>query len=212
MCNYAEYVGKFVHIMKNIWDLQTRGLPRGYFPEQTKSILFVAPRNLSRAEEFFCGMGIKVMTGKIYPGGFISESKAEKIWLARKFTGCAESVETLAGVYRKHPKSAYSGLQKSLQQEWAFVQRVTPGIRDAFGSVEKALQETFVLALFQGLGEGAPERRVTRLPEKQAGLALPDPTLTSPENWTASCVITGHLVSALRGQVDFRTADHLVCL
>ena len=29
-----------------------------------------------------------------------------------------------------------------------------------------------------------------------------------PENWTASCVITGHLVAALRGQVEFRTADH----
>ena len=27
-----------------------------------------------------------------------------------------------------------------------------------------------------------------------------------------SCVITGHLVAALRGQVDFRMADHLACL
>ena len=62
--------------------------------------------------------------------------------------------------------------------------------------------------LFERLGEGAPGRGVTRLPAKQAGLSLPDPTLTAPENWTASCVITGHLVAALRGQVEFRTADH----
>ena len=47
---------------------------------------------------------------------------------------------------------------------------------------------------------------------KQAGLALPDPLKTAPENWTASCVITGHLVAALRGQVIFRTADHSACL
>ena len=47
---------------------------------------------------------------------------------------------------------------------------------------------------------------------KQAGLALPDPTLTDPENWTASCFITGHLVAALRGQVEFRTADHSACI
>ena len=32
---------------------------------------------------------------------------------------------------------------------------------------------------------------------------LPDPTNLAPENWTASCV-----VAALRGQEDFRTADH----
>ena len=43
-------------------------------------------------------------------------------------------------------------------------------------------------------------------------MALPDPTQTAPENWQASCVITGHLVSALRGQVPFRTADHAACL
>ena len=122
-------------------------------------------------------------------------------------TGWAESVETLACVSRKHPQSAYVGLQKSLQQEWAFMQRVTPGIGDAFGLVEKALRENFVLSLFEGLGDSVPERGVTRLPVKQAVLDLPDPTQTDPANWTASCVITLHLVAALRGQVDFRTAD-----
>ena len=43
-------------------------------------------------------------------------------------------------------------------------------------------------------------------------MALPDPTLTAPENWQASYVITGHLMPALRGQVPFRTADHAACL
>ena len=43
-------------------------------------------------------------------------------------------------------------------------------------------------------------------------MALPVPTRTAPDNWQASCVITGHLVSALRGQVPFRTADHAACL
>ena len=43
------------------------------------------------------------------------------------------------------------------------------------------------------------------------GLDLPDPIQTDPENWTPSCVITGHLVAALRGQVEFRTADHSAC-
>ena len=114
----------------------------------------------------------------------------------------------LAGFSHNHPQSAYVGLQESLQQEWAFVQRVTKGVGDSFGPVEDAQKETFVPALCQGLREGVPERGVTRLPVKRAGLALPDPSLTASENWTASCIITGHLVSALRGQVEFQTADH----
>ena len=92
------------------------------------------------------------------------------------------------------------------------MQRVTPGVGEALGPVEEALREIFVPALFEGLREGVPEREHTRLLVKQAGLALPDPIQTAPENWTASCLITGYLVAALRGQVEFRTADHSACL
>ena len=60
--------------------------------------------------------------------------------VGRKDNGESESLDILSGVSCKHPHSAYAGLQKSLQQEWAFVQRVTPGIGDAFGPVEKALR------------------------------------------------------------------------
>ena len=67
-------------------------------------------------------------------------------------------------------------------------------------------------ALCEVLGEGAPERGVTCLQVKKAVLALPHPTQTALENWTASCVITGNLVAELRGQVEFRTADHSACL
>ena len=105
-------------------------------------------------------------------------------------------MKTLAGVDRKQPQSAYAGLQKLLQQEWAFVQRVIPGIGDNFGPVEEALQGTFLPSLSQSLGEGAPGRGVTRLPAKQAGLSLTELTKTAPENWMESCVITGYLVTA----------------
>ena len=84
------------------------------------------------------------------------------------------------GVARKHSQSTYSVLQKSLQHWWEFVQQVTPGIGDNFSPVEKALWETFLPTLFEGLGEGAPGRQVIFLPVKQVGLALPDPTLMAP--------------------------------
>ena len=92
------------------------------------------------------------------------------------------------------------------------MQRVTPGIGDDFGPVEEYIAKAFLPALFEGVGDGAPGREITRFPVKQAGMALPDPTLTAPENWQASCVITGHLVAALMGQVPFRTADQAACL
>ena len=115
---------------------------------------------------------------------------------------------TLTGVARKHPQSAYSGLQKSLQQDWSFVQRVALDIGDAFRPVEQALREVFIQSLFQGLIEVIPGRGVIHLPMKQAGLAFPDPTKTAAEKWMEYCVITGHLVADLRGQEEFRTSYH----
>ena len=85
-------------------------MQRGYFLEPTKSILVLSPRNVAQAEEYFCWIGFKVVTGNRCLGRFISEIKAEKRWLCRKVTGWAESVETLAGVSHKHPQSAYAGL------------------------------------------------------------------------------------------------------
>ena len=157
-------------------------------------------------------MGILVVTGSRYLGRFIRERDTEALWIEETVEGWAESVRTLAGVAHKHPQSAYAGLQKSLQQEWEFIQRVTSGIGDAFGPVEEEIATAFLPALFEGVGDGVPGRAINRLPVKQARMALPDPTRTSPENWQASCVITGHLVSVLRGQVPFRTADHAACL
>ena len=53
-----------------------------------------------------------------------------------------------------------------MQQEWAFVQRVTPGIGDALRPVETALKETFMPSMFEGMGDSVPERGVTRLKVK----------------------------------------------
>ena len=89
--------------MDHFRDLQLRGPDRGYYPEPTKSIFVVAERNVPRAKEYFRGMGIQVVTGSIYLGGFVGEREAEAIWINEKVDGWAESVRTLAGVARKHP-------------------------------------------------------------------------------------------------------------
>ena len=81
-----------------------------------------------------------MVTGHNYLGEFLGDVVAKRKWLEKKVQGWKDSVAILAGVALKLPQSAYAGLQKSLQQEWDFVQRVTPGVGAAFGPVEEALR------------------------------------------------------------------------
>ena len=89
-------------------------------------------------------------------------------WIQQKVEGWSESVRTLAGMARKHPQSAYAGLQKSIQQEWSFVQRVTPGIGDAFGPVEEEIATVFLRELFRGRGRWST-REGNHPPASEAG-------------------------------------------
>ena len=94
--------------MEHLRDLQAWGPARGYYPEPTKSIVVVAPGNVARAEEHFRGLGIKVVTGHRYLGGYIRDKEAEGGWLAEKIKGWKDLVEILSGVSQKHPHSAYA--------------------------------------------------------------------------------------------------------
>ena len=82
----------------------------------------------------------------------------------------------------------------------------------AFQAVEDDLRDSFLLATFQGDPSQIPARAITSLPVNQAGIALPNPTQTAVANWTASCIITRHLVAALRGTSEFRLRDHALLM
>ena len=119
---------------------------------------------------------------------------------------------TLAGVMRRHTNTAYTVLQKSLQHEWAFVQHITLDIRIAFQLVEDELRETFLSDLFQGYTAQIPGREITGLPVKQTRIDIYEPTRKAGANWTASCIIMGNLVAALRGTAEFRLGDHALLM
>ena len=122
--------------------------------------------------------------------------------------GWRYSLATLSGVARRHPQIAYAGLQMSLQQDWAFMQRVTPDIGMDLQVVADALRDIFLPVIFKGTTAQIPRRAITGLPVKQAGIALHNPTRTAGENCTAYYVIMGHLVVALHRTAEFRLVNH----
>jgi hypothetical protein len=113
--------------------LEKRRPSYGYFPEPSKSILIVSPENKASAQNEFAGKGFTIITGHR-----IGDEADLNNWLSKKASNWELTVKDLASVAIPCPQTAYSGLQKSLQSEWQFVQRVKPGIaKNHFSGIEK---------------------------------------------------------------------------
>ena len=125
----------FEGIRLHLDNLVVRGPLHGYSLEPTKSVLVMSPRNVPQEETFFMGYGLSTVTGSHYLRHFVGSKAAQDPWLGEKVERWQDSVATLYQVARRHPHTAYSGLQQSLQKEWAFVQRVTLNIRMTFQAV-----------------------------------------------------------------------------
>ena len=89
-------------------------------------------------------MGVWLVTGSRYLGSFISEQESEKDLSEEKVTGWKYLVEVLARVVRRLLQTAYAGLQKSLHQEWDFVQRSTQHIGEALLPVKEVLPYSLI--------------------------------------------------------------------
>ena len=69
----------------------------------------------------------------------------------------------------------------------------------------------FTLQYFWGQSSD-PREGITSLAVKQAGITLLDPTRTAGANWTASCVIKGHLVADICRTAEIRSGYHALVM
>jgi hypothetical protein len=193
--------------------LQDIGPSFGYFPEPTKSVLIVPRHNLESARTVFADLNFTVTTGHRYLGGFIGDQDAFEPWIKEQSTCWTEAVTSLASVAKNFPQSAYSGLQKLLQQEWQFVQRVRKDTGMDFTEVERTISQSFLPTFFgDTYNDDDPCRRLASLPVKHAGFALPNPTESTESNYEASTLACSHLVAALKGLKVFCSSYHLAVI
>ena len=84
--------GGLTVLQENMQDFMVRGPPWGSFPDPTKIIWVVSPRNVMRAEAYLRGMVAHVVTGSRYLGGFIGNLAADKACITEEVTGWDDSV------------------------------------------------------------------------------------------------------------------------
>lgn len=187
--------------------LMKDGPALGYFPEPHKSYLVVSPEYQEKATELFGPLGVKVVLGCRFLGGFIGEETAKKQYLNNKMMTWIELVNKLSIIAASQPQAAFAALLKSLQCEWTYFQRVLPNCEEAFLQLEEALRNTFLPAMFGG-PISHEERALFSLPANKGGIGIRDPTTTADLLYNTSRNCTTAIQESIQHKGAYKRSDH----
>ena len=94
--------------------LRSLGLDYGYYPQPTKSVLVVTAENVAAAQERFGDLGIRVVTGLHFLGGFIGDKGNIVNYVQTKVEEWVKCVDCLVEAAVIQPQAAYAALSHSL--------------------------------------------------------------------------------------------------
>jgi hypothetical protein len=120
----ASATGPLTQIKHWFEDLMLKGPAYGYYPEPEKSYLVVDPSNVDKAREIFGNLGVRVVNGQRFLGGYVGDVEGKTVYASKKVQEWVECVEKLTKVGAHQPQAAFAALVKSLQCEWNYLQTV----------------------------------------------------------------------------------------
>jgi hypothetical protein len=188
-----------------LWSmLEEQGPGRGYFAEPEKSIVVCRPEDTAALRRILGHHNFRYCDGHRYLGGFIGSDEIRDEWVGNQVVKWVQGIHDLARVAGRYPQTAYAALTRCLQAEWTYLQRVVPGIGDAFLPIEAAIRDVFLPSLF---GEQDPDflddfRDLLQLPVRYGGLGIPLSNTNPMPRYDASKAMTQMVVHALKQSQD----------
>ena len=102
------------------------------FQKPSKSVLIIDRKFKVEAERMFSDVGIKVVSGLRFLGGYIGEDDECELYVKQKIEKWVHCVASLSKAAESQPQAAFAVLVKSIQCEWRFLQRVFQIVRFYF--------------------------------------------------------------------------------
>ena len=146
----SSCVGELSSVRRWFDKLLIGGPAYGYFPEPSKTVLVVGSSDLERASDLFRDLGISVVTGSRFLGGFVGERSLAADFVSNKVRVWCECIQSLSDVAISEPQASFAALARSLQFEWNHIQRVIPECGALFAPLLHAINSIFYLSLFGG--------------------------------------------------------------
>ena len=171
-------------------------------------MLVVGPSDVQQASALLSDLGIKIMSGGRFLGGFIGEPSLVANFVSDKVQLWSRCVQRLSDVATSQPQAAHAALARSLQFEWCHLQRVIPDSANFFTPLRDALNDVFYPILLGGSVSGH-EVRLFGFPARFGGLGISDPVKSADLAFSSSREGSSVLVDSIHGVTEFSVTAHL---
>ncbi|BET01737.1 Hypothetical protein NTJ_14553 [Nesidiocoris tenuis] len=203
----SSCIGTLENLKEWMTALSVEGPKWGYKIEASKSHLIIKPGLEQKAAQLFAGLNLKIEYSHRFLGGVIGTEELRKSFLTRKVEGWVDSVKKMASATKKSPQAGYIAFTKSLQQEWAFTQRVTKSKEEEWKPLKECIRKKMIPAIV-GKETSDVEAALYELPVKFGGLAIHDPAHTGAQHHTISERSTKILTNAIIEGVNLENERH----
>jgi len=133
----------------------------GYFPEPCKTVLVVQPSDMQEAIDMFHDLGVRVVSGSRFLGGFVGEKSLAADFVSNKVKVRCNCIQQLSDVDIVEPQASFAALARSLQFEWNHTQWVVLECGSLFAPLQYAINSIFYPALF---GSAVSEQEIALFP------------------------------------------------
>ena len=160
-----------------------------------------------KTEMLFGEFGVKVVSGSRFLGGYIRDDHGHKEYVKMKVQSWVDSVYCLSDAAKQQPQAVYAALVKSIQCEWAFLQRVVANSSELFLALKDTIREVFWPSSFGSVVFNS-EADLFALPTRMSGMGVCDPVQISSQHFDASRTGSRVIISYLLAKEDFSVLDH----
>jgi len=203
----SSCIGKLSSVRQWFDRLLSDGPAYGYFPEPCKTVLIVEPSDMPEATDMFHDLGVRVVSGSWFLGGFVGEKSLAADFVSNKVKVWYNYIQQLCDVAIVEPQASFAALARSPQFVWNHIQRVVLECGSLFAPLQHAINSIFYPALVRG---GVSEQEITlfSLPTRFGGLGLANCVDSASLAFYSSREGSSLLVSAIVNHGLVSLADH----
>ena len=200
-------VAKLANLREWFEKLSLIGPRFGYNPEPRKTVVIVHPCYTEEAKQLFDDIGITVVEGHRFLGGFIGSCASTQEYVQERVGMWVRKIEKLSDAAVFQPQAAFAALSKVLQFEWSYLQRVVNNDSAAYLPINECIADRFLPSILGGT-ISEEERVLFSLPTRMGGLGIPDPTESCQNAFKTSKTSTKSLVKAMKFEEEFSMERH----